>query len=249
MDITRRTFVKTTAVALASAAAAGTLSTMSGCIQVADGESVKTQAVCRFCGCGCGVICESRNGKLISVTGDPDNESNKGLNCVKGYYLAKILYGPDRLTHPLIRDDKRTKGTDAGLREASWDEALDLVAGKLREQWLADKSRIAFWGSGQQPIVEGYCTSKFWKAGLLSSNIECNARLCMASAVVAFMNVFQTDEPAGCYTDLDEADVFVTWGANMADAVQPLGGAQGLRSRCAFLRSDHAFHAHFRRSR
>ena len=121
MDITRRTFVKTTAVALASAAAAGTLSTMSGCIQAADGESVKTQAVCRFCGCGCGVICESRNGKLISVTGDPDNGSNKGLNCVKGYYLAKILYGPDRLTHPLIRDDKRTKGTDAGLREASWD--------------------------------------------------------------------------------------------------------------------------------
>ncbi|MEF2746919.1 MAG: molybdopterin-dependent oxidoreductase [Senegalimassilia anaerobia] len=218
MDITRRTFVKTTAVALASAAAAGTLSTMSGCIQAADGESVKTQAVCRFCGCGCGVICESRNGKLISVTGDPDNGSNKGLNCVKGYYLAKILYGPDRLTHPLIRDDKRTKGTDAGLREASWDEALDLVAGKLREQWLADKSRIAFWGSGQQPIVEGYCTSKFWKAGLLSNNIECNARLCMASAVVAFMNVFQTDEPAGCYTDLDEADVFVTWGANMAEA-------------------------------
>ena len=101
------------------------------------------------------------------------------------------------------------------MREASWDEALDLVAGKLREQWLADKSRIAFWGSGQQPIVEGYCTSKFWKAGLLSNNIECNARLCMASAVVAFMNVFQTDEPAGCYTDLDEADVFVTWGANM----------------------------------
>ena len=66
--------------------------------------------------------------------------------------------------------------------------------------------------------MEGYCTAKFWKAGLLSNNIDPNARLCMASAVVGFMNVFQTDEPAGCYADIDETDVFVTWGANMAEA-------------------------------
>ena len=88
----------------------------------------------------------------------------------------------------------------------------------MRETWKADKSRLAFWGSGQQPIVEGYATAKFWKAGLLSNNIDPNARLCMASAVVGFMNIFQTDEPAGCYADIDETDVFVTWGANMAEA-------------------------------
>ena len=221
MEITRRTFVKTTAVALASAAAAGTLSTMVGCSN-GEGTSVggtkQTLAVCRFCGCGCGVIVESKNGKLVSVTGDPDNGSNLGLNCVKGYYLVGAMTGEDRLTKPLIREDKSKKGTMEGFREASWEEALDLVAGKLRETWKNDKSRLAFWGSGQQPIVEGYCQAKFWKAGLLSNNIDPNARLCMASAVVSFMNVFQTDEPAGCYADIDEADVFVTWGANMAEA-------------------------------
>ncbi|HIY84773.1 MAG TPA: molybdopterin-dependent oxidoreductase [Candidatus Rubneribacter avistercoris] len=223
MDITRRAFVKATAVALASAAAAGTMSSLVGCAAGGQqGASVpegrKYTAVCRFCGCGCGVICEVKDNRLISVTGDPDNESNRGLNCVKGYYLAKLLYGKDRLTVPLIRDDSSTKGTKEGLREATWDEALDLVASKLRETWKNDKSRLAFWGSGQQPITEGYCTAKLWKAGLLSNNIDPNARLCMASAVVSFMNVFQTDEPAGCYSDLDEADVFVTWGANMAEA-------------------------------
>lgn len=221
MDVTRRAFVKATAVALASAAAGGTLSTLVGCAggQPATSESSeKFTAVCRFCGCGCGVICEVKDNRLVSVTGDPDNDSNRGLNCVKGYHLAKILYGEDRLTTPLIRDDSSTKGTDEGLREATWDEALELVASKLKETWKNDKSRLAFWGSGQQPITEGYCTSKFWKAGLLSNNIDPNARLCMASAVVGFMNVFQTDEPAGCYTDLDEADVFITWGANMAEA-------------------------------
>ncbi|MFR7738165.1 MAG: molybdopterin-dependent oxidoreductase, partial [Eggerthella lenta] len=139
MDISRRGFVKATAVALASAAAAGTMSSLVGCASgegqsttAASGDGQKYTSVCRFCGCGCGVICEVKDNKLISVTGDPDNESNKGLNCVKGYYLAKIMYGDDRLTTPMIREDKSTKGTGEGLREASWDEALDLVSSKLK---------------------------------------------------------------------------------------------------------------------
>ena len=223
MDITRRNFVKSTAIAMATAAAAGSVAGMVGCAprvnEPINGDSTtKTLAVCRFCGCGCGVIVEVRNNKVVSVYGDPENDSNRGLNCVKGYYLSKILYAKDRLTKPLIREDNSLKGTDEGFREATWTEALDLVAGKLRETWKADKSRLAFWGSGQQPIVEGYAQAKFWKAGLLSNNIDPNARLCMASAVVGFMNVFQTDEPAGCYADIDDADVFITWGANMAEA-------------------------------
>lgn len=223
MDITRRNFVKTTAIAMASAAAAGSVAGMVGCAprknEPINGSSTQTTlAVCRFCGCGCGVIVESRNGKVVSVYGDPENDSNRGLNCVKGYYLSKILYGEDRLTKPLIREDNSKKGTDEGFREATWTEALDLVAEHLRETWKTDKNRLAFWGSGQQPIIEGYATAKFWKAGLLSNNIDPNARLCMASAVVGFMNVFQTDEPAGCYADIDHADVFITWGANMAEA-------------------------------
>ncbi len=223
MDITRRNFVKTTAIAMATAAAAGSVASMAGCApkknEPINGNSTTTTlAVCRFCGCGCGVIVESRNGKVVSVYGDPENDSNRGLNCVKGYYLSKILYADDRLTKPLIREDNSKKGTSDGFREATWNEALDLVAEKLRETWKKDKSRLAFWGSGQQPILEGYATAKFWKAGLRSNNIDPNARLCMASAVVGFMNVFQTDEPAGCYADIDHADVFITWGANMAEA-------------------------------
>ena len=198
MDITRRRFVKLTAVAIASAMVSGTLA---ACAPKANesidkGSVVTTVGVCRFCGCGCGVLVETLNGKVVSIYGDPQNDSNRGLNCVKGYYLAKILVGEDRLTKPLIREDSSTKGTSEGLREAEWEEALDLVADKLRTAWKNDKSRIAYWGSGQQPILEGYATAKFWKAGLRSNNIDPNARLCMASAVVAFMNTFQTDEPA-----------------------------------------------------
>ena len=222
MEVSRRSFIKATAIAVASAAAGGALASCAPKVnEPSNGDTFKTTvAVCRFCGCGCGVLVESANGKVISVQGDPNNDSNRGLNCVKGYYLAKLLYNEERLTKPMIRDDKSTKGTGdgKGLREATWDEALDLVASKLRETWKKDKTRLAYWGSGQQPITEGYATSKFWKAGLLSNNIDPNARLCMASAVVGFMNVFGTDEPAGCYADIDTADVFITWGANMAEA-------------------------------
>ncbi len=221
MDLSRRTFVKATAVSLAFATAAtvaGCGGNTSGTEEEGNGERVTYKSVCRYCGTGCGILCEVEGGRLVSVTGDPDNASSKGLNCIKGIYLAQILYGEDRLTVPLIRDDASTKGTEEGLREASWDEALDLVSEKLKTAWQNDKSRIAFWGSGQQPITEGYALAKFWKAGLLSNNIDPNARLCMASAVVAFMNTFQTDEPPGSYSDLDEADVFITWGANMAEA-------------------------------
>ena len=221
LELSRRSLLKAAAVSFALAVA-GCSSSKSSSTSAKQDSAVQPdewkKAVCRFCGTGCGVLCGVKDGKLVATIGDPDNGSNKGLNCVKGYYLGKIMYGEDRLTKPLIRDDKTTKGSMDGFREATWDEALDLVAQKLKEAHAKDKSRIAFWGSGQMAITEGYIMSKFWKAGLLCNNIDPNARLCMASAVVAFMNVFQTDEPAGSYSDLDEADVFVTWGANMAEA-------------------------------
>ena len=142
MDVTRRDFVKASAIAAAMAAAGGSLAACASkpdAGQQGAGDAQTHTAVCRFCGCGCGVLVETKDGKITAVTGDPDNQSNRGLNCVKGYYLGKILYGRDRLTTPLIRDDAGTKGTESGLREASWEEALELVSTKLRETWKKDK--------------------------------------------------------------------------------------------------------------
>lgn len=224
MNLTRRTLLKATAIT-AALAAAGCSSKKSNAPKeepvVQQAESVEpekwTSTVCRFCGTGCGVLVGTKNDKVVAVKGDPDNRSSRGLNCVKGFYIGKILFGQDRLTKPLIREDNTKKGTMDGFREATWEEALDLVAKNLKTNWEKDPKSIAFWGSGQQTIMEGYTSVKFWKAGLKSNNIDPNARLCMASAVTGFMTTFQSDEPMGSYRDLDEADVFVTWGANMAE--------------------------------
>ncbi|HYS43763.1 MAG TPA: molybdopterin-dependent oxidoreductase, partial [Geobacteraceae bacterium] len=133
-------------------------------------------------------------------------------NCIKGYFLSKVLYGKDRLTKPLIRKGDK-------FVEASWDEAMALIASKFKESIDAHgPDSVAIYGSGQWTVFEGYAAAKLMKAGIGTNNIEPNARLCMASAVAGFMTTFGSDEPMGCYDDLDLGDTFFLWGANMAEA-------------------------------
>lgn len=227
-NLDRRKFLKTSAASIATA------SLLASCEQKPKPQEPLTQkvggeldqlgmewdkSVCRFCGTGCGVLVGRKGDKVVATKGDPDCYSNKGLNCIKGYFLSKILYGKDRLTKPLIRKNGK-------LEEASWDEALDLVASKYTEILKEHgSSAVSMFGSGQWTIFEGYAAVKFMKAGLGfvakdgvgSNNIEPNARMCMASAVAAFMRTFQSDEPMGSYEDLEHADTFFLWGANMAE--------------------------------
>ena len=76
---------------------------------------------------------------------------------------------------------------------------------------------VAFYGSGQWTIPEGYAAQKFMKAGLSNNHIDPNARLCMASAVTGFLATYGVDEPASCYDDLDACDVLIMWGNNPAE--------------------------------
>jgi nitrate reductase NapA len=92
----------------------------------------------------------------------------------------------------------------------------------MAEKWkaaLSDKgpTSIGMFGSGQWTVWEGYAAAKLYKAGFRSNNIEPNARHCMASAVAGFIRTFGSDEPMGVYDDLEYADAFVLWGANMAE--------------------------------
>ncbi len=62
-----------------------------------------SKAPCRFCGTGCGVMVGVKENRVVATHGDMLSEVNRGLNCVKGYFLSKIMYGADRLTQPLLR--------------------------------------------------------------------------------------------------------------------------------------------------
>lgn len=176
------------------------------------------KAPCRFCGVGCGMQIGVRAGRVVAATGDPEVAVNRGLACVKGYSLPGILYGGDRLTRPLLRLRDGEYHKHGTLTPVSWDRALDIMAEKFREALRTEgPDSIAMFGSGQWTIWEGYAANKFMKAGLRSNNLDPNARHCMASAVMGFMRTFGMDEPPGCYDDIEHADAFVLWGANMAE--------------------------------
>jgi len=218
MNITRRNFIKTQAAAAAAAAAGITLPATVANSQLMADDIRWDKGVCRFCGTGCGVLVGTKQGKVVATQGDPDAPVNKGLNCIKGYFLSKIMYGEDRLTKPLLRKTNGKFDKDGEFTEVSWDEAFDVMA----EKWKAALKKkgptaVGMFGSGQWTIWEGYAASKLMKAGFRSNNIDPNARHCMASAVGAFMRGFGIDEPMGCYDDLEHADAFVLWGSNMAE--------------------------------
>ncbi len=218
MKLTRRDFVKSNAVAAAAAAAGVTLPAVKTA-NAAEGDDLRWDKIaCRFCGTGCSVLVGVKDGKIMASQGDPDAPVNKGLNCIKGYFLPKIMYGKDRLTQPLLRKKNGVYDKNGDFEPISWDEAFKTMA----EKWIAARKAkgakgVGMFGSGQWTVWEGYAASKLLKAGFRSNSLDPNARHCMASAVGAFMRAFGIDEPMGCYDDLEHADAFVLWGANMAE--------------------------------
>lgn len=177
------------------------------------------KGVCRFCGTGCGLQVGTKDGQVVATMGDPDSPVNRGLNCVKGYFNAKIMYGKDRLTQPLMRKKDGKFDKNGKFEAVSWDEAFDEMARQFKRVYQAKgPTAVGLCGSGQHTIPEAYTASKLWKAGFRSNNIDPNARLCMASAVVGFYQVFGIDEPANNYSDIEKSDLMVLWGNNMAEA-------------------------------
>ncbi len=217
MSMNRRDFIKTQAVAAAAATAGITLPAASTA-QAGDDGIRWDKTACRFCGTGCSVLLGVKDGRVVASQGDPDAPVNKGLNCIKGYFLTKIMYGKDRLTKPLLRKKNGKYDKNGEFEEVTWEEAFKTMA----EKWVAARKKkgpkgVGMFGSGQWTIWEGYAAQKLLKAGFRSNSLEPNARHCMASAVGAFMRAFGLDEPAGCYDDMEAADTFVIWGSNMAE--------------------------------
>ncbi len=222
MKLTRRDFIKTSAVAATAVVAGVTIPGMKdalAAVAARDAGIRWDKGVCRFCGTGCGVLVGVKDGRVVATQGDPDAPVNRGLNCIKGYFLSKIMYGKDRLTTPLLRgkDGKFDKNSNE-FSPVTWDQAFDIMAEKVKGA-LKEKGpgSVGMFGSGQWTIWEGYAAVKLMKAGFRTNNIDPNARHCMASAVAGFMRSFGIDEPMGCYDDAEHADAFVLWGSNMSE--------------------------------
>jgi predicted molibdopterin-dependent oxidoreductase YjgC len=128
----------------------------------------EVKTTCPYCAVGCQMFLGIKDGKIIGVRGDPDGPSNKGRLCVKGRFgIAEFVHHKDRLTTPLIKKN----GT---FVEATWDEALDLVAEKLK-QFGPDEVGVV--SSARSTNEANYIMQKFGRAGLGTNNVDHCARL------------------------------------------------------------------------
>ncbi|HIG31007.1 MAG TPA: hypothetical protein EYQ50_25685 [Verrucomicrobiales bacterium] len=182
-------------------------------------------SACPYCGVGCGTIIKTENGRIVNIVPDKDHPTNKGLQCIKGLTSAEAIY-VNRLTKPLIRRDmsdplrgkvSKTKGSyDPKLfREASWEEAEELVADRTAE--IVKRSggnSVGLYGSGQLSLEGQYLENIFMKGVVGSNTIEANARMCMTSAVTGYLKSLGSDTPPTCYEDVELADMICFWGHN-----------------------------------
>ncbi len=166
----------------------------------------ETRSTCPYCGVGCGVLLRPDGTGALAVSGDPDHPANFGRLCSKGSALGETVGLEHRLLTPQV-DGKVT----------SWDAALQLVADKFRRTVAAHgPDSVAFYVSGQLLTEDYYVANKLMKGFIGSANIDTNSRLCMASSVAGHKRAFGSDTVPGTYEDIDEADLVVLVGSNLA---------------------------------
>ncbi|AVO39733.1 nitrate reductase [Pukyongiella litopenaei] len=172
-----------------------------------DGSGLpETRSTCPYCGVGCGVLLRPDGRGGLDVRGDPDHPANFGRLCSKGAALAETVGQAHRLLAP------RVDG-----RQTDWDTALQQVADRFSATiGRHGPDSVAFYVSGQLLTEDYYVANKLMKGFIGSANIDTNSRLCMASSVAGHKRAFGADTVPGTYEDIDEADLVVLVGSNLA---------------------------------
>ena len=177
-----------------------------------------TKTLCPYCGVGCGLEVSPTKAKKApsdsewTVRGDRAHPSSQGMVCVKGATIAEAI-DKNRLLYPLMR-----ASLDEPFRRVSWDEALTAIADRIRHVVATQgPEAVCMYGSGQLQTEDYYTAQKLLKGCLGTNNFDANSRLCMSSAVAAYIQSFGSDGPPPCYDDLEKTDCAFLIGTNTAE--------------------------------
>ena len=182
----------------------------------------KVDSACPYCGVGCLLTYNIKDGKILYVEGR-DGPSNASRLCVKGRFGFDYVHNPQRLTKPMIRKEGVTKTPDlmdpddmwSAFREATWEEALDLAGGKLRAIRDAHGPQaLAGFGSAKGSNEEAYLFQKLVRTGFGTNNVDHCTRLCHASSVAALLEDVGSGAVSNQVEDVALADVAIVIGAN-----------------------------------
>jgi anaerobic selenocysteine-containing dehydrogenase len=166
---------------------------------------------CGYCSVGCGMFIGVKDGRAVSVRGNPDHPVNTGVLCPKGLSEHDMLHASSRAMYPLLRGPR-------GLERVGWDDAIGTMAHRFREtQQKYGPESVGVISTGQLVTEEFYALGKLVQLGLGTRNYDGNTTLCMSTAVAGYKRSFGSDGPPGAYEDLEHADVILLIGANIAE--------------------------------
>jgi len=166
---------------------------------------------CGYCSVGCGMFIGVRDGRAVSVRGNPDHPVNRGVLCPKGLSEHHTIAADGRARRPLLKQNGR-------FAPIGWPQALETMSAKFRNvQAKHGRGAVGVISTGQLVTEEFYALGKLVQLGLGTPNYDGNTTLCMSTAVAGYKRSFGSDGPPGAYEDLERADVILLIGANIAD--------------------------------
>ncbi len=166
---------------------------------------------CGYCSVGCGMFIGVKDGRAVSVRGNPGHPVNSGKLCPKGLAEHHFVHSENRARYPLLRKNGR-------LERVGWSEAIDVLVHQFqRAQQTYGPESLGIISTGQLVTEEFYTLGKLARLGFGAHHYDGNTTLCMASAVSGYKRSFGSDGPPGAYDDFEQADVIFLIGANIAD--------------------------------
>ena len=179
--------------------------------------------ICPYCGTGCGLNFVVKDDKIVGVEPYKRHPVNEGKVCPKGNFGYEFINREDRLTTPLIKENGE-------FREASWDEALDLVANKLKEVSDEYPNKVGFYACARSPNENIYITQKLARVACGTQNVDHCARICHGPTVAGLATTFGSGAMTNGFDSIKEADYIFCIGSNNMEA-HPLFGRKLIQAQ------------------
>ena len=176
--------------------------------------------ICPYCGVGCGINLVVKDKKVVGVEPWSRHPVNEGKLCPKGNFCYEIIHREDRLTKPLIKENGK-------FREASWDEAYNLICAKFSKY---EPNEIGFFCCARSSNENVYITQKFARVCIGTHNIDCCVRLCHSPTVAGLTNSFGSGAMTNSYASFEDANLIFSIGANSLEA-HPLVGRRLIKAK------------------
>ncbi|MCL6642828.1 MAG: formate dehydrogenase subunit alpha, partial [Candidatus Bipolaricaulota bacterium] len=176
------------------------------------------KSVCPYCGVGCTISLGLRGDRIVSVEGDRASPVNDGRLCLKGRFgIIEAVHSPNRLKRPLVKRDGK-------FVEASWDEALDLIAQKFREiKARYGPESLGVIASARVANEANYLAQKLARAVFGTNKVDCCARICHAPSVHGLLRSFGSGAMTNSIAEIGNAHTILLIGSNTTEAHPTIG--------------------------